>query len=96
MSQQSSKNNLLSDQGNKLLGDEKELTQSVKKKQKEEEVLEKDQEGLSLVQSTLNQASIKPEIWTGKGSSSIYTETSAYGHFGRENSDFSWEKTGNL
>ena len=22
----------------------------------------------------------------------IYTETSAYGHFGRENSDFSWEK----
>ena len=61
VSQQSSKNNLLSDQGNKLLGDEKELTQSVKKKQKEEEVLEKDQEGLSLVQSTLNQASIKPE-----------------------------------
>ena len=37
VSQQSSKNNLLSDQGNKLLGDEKELTQSVKKKQKEEE-----------------------------------------------------------
>ena len=26
----------------------------------------------------------------------IYTETSAYGHFGRENSDFSWEKTGIL
>ena len=26
----------------------------------------------------------------------IYTETSAYGHFGRENSDFSWEKTDNL
>ena len=26
----------------------------------------------------------------------IYTETSAYGHFGRENPDFSWEKTGNL
>lgn len=26
----------------------------------------------------------------------IYTETSAYGHFGRENPDFSWEKTGIL
>ena len=26
----------------------------------------------------------------------IYTETSAYGHFGRENPDFSWEKTDNL
>ena len=26
----------------------------------------------------------------------IYTETSAYGHFGREYPDFSWEKTGNL
>jgi S-adenosylmethionine synthetase len=26
----------------------------------------------------------------------IYTETSAYGHFGRENPDFSWEKTGQL
>ena len=26
----------------------------------------------------------------------IYTETSAYGHFGRENPDFSWEKTGHL
>ena len=23
----------------------------------------------------------------------IYTETSAYGHFGRENLDFGWEKT---
>ena len=26
----------------------------------------------------------------------IYTETSAYGHFGRENPDFSWEKIDNL
>ena len=26
----------------------------------------------------------------------IYTDTSAYGHFGRENPDFSWEKTGQL
>ena len=26
----------------------------------------------------------------------IYTETSAYGHFGRENPDFNWEKTGQL
>jgi len=26
----------------------------------------------------------------------IYTDTSAYGHFGRENADFSWEKTGQL
>ena len=26
----------------------------------------------------------------------IYTETSAYGHFGRDNLDFSWEKTDNL
>ena len=26
----------------------------------------------------------------------IYTETSAYGHFGRENPDFIWEKTDNL
>ena len=26
----------------------------------------------------------------------IYTETSAYGHFGRENPDFDWEKTGIL
>ena len=26
----------------------------------------------------------------------IYTETSAYGHFGRENPDFGWEKTGIL
>ncbi len=26
----------------------------------------------------------------------IYTETSAYGHFGRENPDFSWENTDNL
>ena len=26
----------------------------------------------------------------------IYTETSAYGHFGRENPDFSWEKTDSL
>ena len=26
----------------------------------------------------------------------IYTDTSAYGHFGRENPDFTWEKTGQL
>ena len=26
----------------------------------------------------------------------IYTETSAYGHFGRENPDFNWEKTDNI
>ena len=26
----------------------------------------------------------------------IYTETSAYGHFGRENPNFNWEKTGQL
>ena len=26
----------------------------------------------------------------------IYTDTSAYGHFGREKSDFTWEKTDNL
>ena len=26
----------------------------------------------------------------------IYTDTSAYGHFGREKPDFSWEKTDNL
>ena len=26
----------------------------------------------------------------------IYTETSAYGHFGRENPDFNWERTDNL
>ena len=26
----------------------------------------------------------------------IYTETSAYGHFGREKPEFSWEKTDNL
>ena len=26
----------------------------------------------------------------------IYTDTSAYGHFGRENPDFTWEKTGHL
>ena len=26
----------------------------------------------------------------------IYTDTSAYGHFGRENPDFTWENTGQL
>ena len=59
ITQQSNKNNLLSDQGNKLLDVEKELTQSVERKQQEEEILEKDQAGLALVQSTLKQASIK-------------------------------------
>jgi len=61
ITQQSNKNNLLSDQGDKLLGVEKELTQSVERKQQEEVILEKDQEGLALVQSTLKQASIKPK-----------------------------------
>ena len=61
ITQQSNKNNLLSDQGNKLLDVEKELTQSVERKQQEEEILEKDQAGLALVQSTLKQASIKPK-----------------------------------
>ena len=61
ITQQSNKNNLLSDQGDKLLGVEKELTQSVERKQQEEEILEKDQAGLALVQSTLKQASIKPK-----------------------------------
>ena len=61
ITQQSNKNNLLSDQGDKLLGVEKELTQSVERKRQEEVILEKDQEGLALVQSTLKQASIKPK-----------------------------------
>ena len=61
ITQQSNKNNLLSAQCNKLLDVEKELTQSVESKQQEEEILEKDQAGLALVQSTLKQASIKPK-----------------------------------
>ena len=44
-----------------MLDVEKELTQSVERKQQEEEILEKDQAGLALVQSTLKQASIKPK-----------------------------------